>query len=320
MAILSGGLESFGLSLNPEPKSADDWRGFATPNDLEKARSTIRQFYRDWSEEGTAERAVCFDRVISTLKEAREQSPPMNILVPGAGLGRLVFELTLNGFNVEGNEISYHQLLASSFILNICPRARAHTLYPWIHGFSNHRTRSNHLQSILIPDIHVGSAIENKVLGVSPGEMNMAAADFISLYGDEDHRSYYDAVVAVFFLDTAPNVLRYLEVIKNCLKPGGMLINFGPLLWHFENITRSQEREMTQGSQDTQQNSSHGHSVGDYGHSSTTTNEHYHGTQRCEKGLSSIRLFPPSSTNSARCRHNGPWKLRTYRRRTLAAG
>jgi len=24
-------------------------------------------------------------------------------------------------------------------------------------------------------------------------------------------------------------------VIKNCLKPGGLLLNIGPLLWHFEN-------------------------------------------------------------------------------------
>lgn len=313
MAILSCGLASFGLSLDPEPKSADDWRGFATPSDLEKARSTIRQFYRDWSQEGAAERAVCFDRVIPVLKEARSlmPSPPMNVLVPGAGLGRLVFELTLNGFNVEGNEISYHQLLASSFILNSCPQAKAHTLYPWVHGFSNHRTRSNHLQAVYVPDIHVGSAIESKILGVPPGEMNMAAADFISLYGDEDHRNCYDAVVAIFFLDTAPNVLRYLEVIKNCLKPGGLLVNFGPLLWHFENVTRNQERGTTQDFQGAQQNTSHDHTA-------ETTKGHYHGTQRCEKGLLCPSILPYSVLIAERCRYNGPWKLRTHRRRNPA--
>ena len=46
----------------------------------------------------------------------------------------------------------------------------------------------------------------------------------------------YDAVAAVFFLDTAPNLIRYLEVIRHCLKPGGVLINVGPLLWHWENL------------------------------------------------------------------------------------
>ncbi|CRK34715.1 hypothetical protein BN1708_019593, partial [Verticillium longisporum] len=45
----------------------------------------------------------------------------------------------------------------------------------------------------------------------------------------------YDVVATVFFLDTAPNLVRYLETILSCLKPGGLLVNVGPLLWHFEN-------------------------------------------------------------------------------------
>ncbi len=36
-------------------------------------------------------------------------------------------------------------------------------------------------------------------------------------------------------LDTAPNIIRYIEAIKNCLQPGGLFVNVGPLLWHFEN-------------------------------------------------------------------------------------
>lgn len=63
----------------------------------------------------------------------------------------------------------------------------------------------------------------------------MCAADFLCLYGDQDHEGKYDAVASVFFLDTAPNLIRYLEVILHCLRPGGILVNIGPLLWHFEN-------------------------------------------------------------------------------------
>ena len=65
--------------------------------------------------------------------------------------------------------------------------------------------------------------------------MSMCAADFLCLYSDENHRETYDAVASVFFLDTAPNLIRYLTTIFHCLKPGGVLINVGPLLWHFEN-------------------------------------------------------------------------------------
>ena len=63
----------------------------------------------------------------------------------------------------------------------------------------------------------------------------MSASDFLCLYGSEDYTDTFDVVATVFFLDTAPNVIRYLETISNCLKTGGLLINIGPLLWHFEN-------------------------------------------------------------------------------------
>lgn len=43
----------------------------------------------------------------------------------------------------------------------------------------------------------------------------------------------WDAIACCFFLDTAPNVLRYLDVIWKCLKPGGLLVSLGPLLYHW---------------------------------------------------------------------------------------
>jgi len=143
-----------------------------------------------------------------------------------------VFDLCCQSFDTEGNEISYHQLLASSYILNHCPQAGAHTLYPWAHSFSNHLNRANHLKSVQIPDIHPGT-----VLGAAEnaGEMSMSASDFLLLYGDEAHKDTFDAVATVFFLDTAPNIIRYIEAIRNCLRRGGLLVNMGPLLWHFEN-------------------------------------------------------------------------------------
>lgn len=237
IAILYYGLESFGIGLpstQNKHKDSKEWLGKATSNDLEKARSTLRQFYRDWSEEGAIEREACYRPVIKALQtEAMQRSnSTMRVLVPGAGLGRLVFDLCCAGFDTEGNEISYHQLLASSYILNHCPESRAHTLHPWIHSFSNHRNRTNHLRSIQIPDIHPATTLS---LVEKVGEMSMSASDFLLLYGDETHKESFDAVATVFFLDTAPNIIRYLEAIKNCLRQGGLLVNIGPLLWHFEN-------------------------------------------------------------------------------------
>ncbi|KAK2630389.1 hypothetical protein QTJ16_001209 [Diplocarpon rosae] len=235
LAILKSGLESFGVrSQSTDSSIMERWHGKAFSNDLEKARSTLRQFFRDWSSEGSAEREACYGRVIAALqKEQKARSvTKLRVLVPGAGLGRLVFDLCCAGFDTEGNEISYHQLIASSYILNSCAKAEAHTLFPWVHSFSNHKSRSNQLKSVRIPDIHPGTVL-SKV--EEPGAMSMSASDFILLYGDEEQKDTFDAVATVFFLDTAPNVIRYIETIKNCLRQGGILVNFGPLLWHFEN-------------------------------------------------------------------------------------
>jgi carnosine N-methyltransferase len=35
-------------------------------------------------------------------------------------------------------------------------------------------------------------------------------------------------------LDTAKNIIDYIQIIHKALKPGGLLINAGPLLYHFE--------------------------------------------------------------------------------------
>lgn len=236
-AILESGLKSFGLfdqsSVTSESKELPAWRNKASSSDMEKARSTLRQFYRDWSEEGSAEREACYKPIITALQtEQLSRTSVMEVLVPGAGLGRLVFDLCSAGFHTEGNEISYHQLIASSYILNGCHTAKAHTLYPWVHSFSNHKSRANHLRSVQVPDIQPGNYL-NSISNV--GAMSMSASDFLLLYGDEEQKDTFDAVATLFFLDTAPNVIRYIEAIKNCLRSGGLVVNLGPLLWHFEN-------------------------------------------------------------------------------------
>ncbi|OAQ93803.1 hypothetical protein VFPFJ_02966 [Purpureocillium lilacinum] len=230
-AIVEVGLTAF-RSLASMPQ---EWVGVAKHSDIDKARSTIRQFYRDWTEEGAAEREACYGPVMRAMERERTRLPdsgPLKVLVPGAGLGRLVFELCRSGYVAEGNEISYHQLMASSYILNECQAAGKHTIYPWVHTFSNHLTRANHLRGYKVPDIHPATTLAADSQTV--GGMSMCAADFLCLYGDDAHQEAYDAVASVFFLDTAPNLIRYLEVIYHCLRPGGVLINIGPLLWHFE--------------------------------------------------------------------------------------
>lgn len=247
-AILATGLASFGLPADPSPDDpARNWHDTATSSDVNKAHSTIRQFYRDWSDEGAWEQEICYSPVFWALDgEFRDQHAPgqdqneeIKVLVPGAGLGRLVFKLCLRGFAAEGNEISYHQLMASNWVLNQTAGAKQHALYPFAHHFSNLRSREQQLRKVLIPDMQPGRVIMDSDFRY--GTMSMSAADFAVAYRSESNREAFHAVATVFFIDTAPNLIRYVEAIRNCLKPNGIWINVGPLLWHFEEGKNHQE-------------------------------------------------------------------------------
>ncbi|KAF9883176.1 hypothetical protein FE257_003896 [Aspergillus nanangensis] len=241
-SILATGLSSFGIPAHPDAADPrQNWHSTATSLDVQKAHSTIRQFYRDWSVEGKPERDVCYDPVLQDLRDefgvrlGAQEGSEIRVLVPGAGLGRLVFEICQAGFAAEGNEISYHQLLASSWILNHARGPREHALHPFALHFSNLRSRAQQLQSVMIPDQHPGTAMmEAQSAGKPFGTMSMSAADFVVLYSNPSNEAAFDAVTTVFFIDTAPNLIRYVETIRHCLKPNGVWINVGPLLWHFE--------------------------------------------------------------------------------------
>ena len=268
--ILKAGLAAYGLDHGPSSANGPDtghlstsrnqsspmnenppWHNTTTASDLEKARSTIRQLYRDWSEEGAKERSVCYTPIGSSLSRYFKDVPSpsrhqVRVLVPGAGLGRLVFDLIYDGYSAEGNEISYHQLLASHFILNCTSQAQQFALYPWALSFSNHISRANQLQKVMVPDVHPASLLQeaSQSQEVPAHErMSMTAADFCVHYREEEQKHAFDAVATCFFIDTAPNLLAYIETVKNCLRSGGIWINVGPLLWHFGKKKAPDENE-----------------------------------------------------------------------------
>ncbi|ERF70819.1 hypothetical protein EPUS_02341 [Endocarpon pusillum Z07020] len=238
-AILEWGLQTFGLPQEPGSDHAQKWLGCAQAVDVDKAHSTIRQFYRDWSAESARERKPCHDFVLEQLEVffqnraalCNEASRP-KILVPGAGLGRLVYEICRAGYDVEGNEISYHQLLASNWILNHVGSTQ-YALYPFATQFTNLLSRKQQLRKVMIPDVQPAEGMKHVLAnGKSTGEMNMTAGDFIVLYSGSEYSAVFDAVATMFFIDTAPNLIRYIDTVKNCLKADGRWINIGPLLWH----------------------------------------------------------------------------------------
>ncbi|CAI9112569.1 OLC1v1013038C1 [Oldenlandia corymbosa var. corymbosa] len=208
--------------------------------DVDKVRCIIRNIVRDWAAEGEKERDQCYKPILEALHNLfphrNEESPPC-CLVPGAGLGRLALEISRIGFICQGNEFSYYMMICSSFILNHTQTSEEWTIYPWIHSNSNSLSDSDQFRPISIPDVHPASA------GTTEG-FSMCGGDFVEVYSDPSQIGAWDSVVTCFFLDTAHNIVEYIEIISRILKEGAVWINLGPLLYHFAD-TYGQDDEMS---------------------------------------------------------------------------
>ncbi|KAK9331259.1 N2227-like protein-domain-containing protein [Lipomyces starkeyi] len=224
----------YGANEFEAPQDLREWEG-ATSLQLDQTRSSIKQVYRDWSAEGAAERGVCYGRVIRELNNLYipERRSEVRVLVPGAGLGRLAYDIACEGYVSQGNEFSYHMLILSNFLLNHTTSESQFTIYPFLHSFSHTSTATNQLRAIRIPDkcpatFHASPA----------SNFSFTAGSFAEIYANiPDETDKWDVITTVFFLDTAHNVLEYIDVISQALKNSdgtGYWINFGPLLYHFE--------------------------------------------------------------------------------------
>jgi carnosine N-methyltransferase len=136
---------------------------------------------------------------------------------------------------VQGNEFSFHMLLASDFILNACTADRPFRIAPWLGPTRNLVSSLDTTRQISIPDVDPVSMLDGdgEIEDEKRPEFSMAAGEFAGVYSKESEHEQWDGVVSCFFLDTAPSIVEYLQIIWNMLKEGGLLFNFGPLLYHW---------------------------------------------------------------------------------------
>ena len=218
------------------------------PTDADKARYVLKNVARDWADEGAAERAACYGRLVDALCAALP--PPRDavamplvdrprVLVPGCGLARLAVDVAAKGYRAEGNEFSYFMLLASAFVLNHTPvvggdedeeNAAApppFTIHPHVLTPSNVVHDADQLRGVRVPSPHPATMLP------APGLLSMAAGDFCEVYSRPSAAATADAVATAFFIDTVPCVATVIDVIAHVLKPGGVWVNGGPLLYHW---------------------------------------------------------------------------------------
>jgi len=222
-------------------KDTDESKLRTIPMDVEKVHSTLKSFVRDWSSDGKLERDQCYkpildeiDQIFGHLNTAQRSNT--NILVPGAGLGRLAFDIASQGYVCQGNEFSLFMLIASNYVLNRCKSINCCTIYPWIHQYTNNLAIDDQIKPVTFPDI-------DPLEMPKDANFSMIAGDFLEVYSDGAFVSSQDCVVTSFFIDCAHNVVEFIELIHRILKPGGKWINFGPLLYHFAEIPRESSIE-----------------------------------------------------------------------------
>lgn len=110
-----------------------------------------------------------------------------------------------------------------------CREIECFKIYPWIGHTSNNLTSANQMLGVSIPDVNPAEELP------SGHSFGMVAGDFLEVF---DRNPTWDCVVSCFFVDTAKNVIEYVEHIWHILKPGGLWINLGPLLYHFSDSRR----------------------------------------------------------------------------------
>lgn len=96
--------------------------------------------------------------------------------------------------------------------------ANSSTFHPFADSFSHHIRPSQQTRGLSFPDTPI-----------DPSAIVLTEGDFTSVFNTDTDT--YDVVLTYFFIDTARNLMSYLDTIKRVLKPGGYWVNLGPLLY-----------------------------------------------------------------------------------------
>ena len=196
----------------------------------QNVHAVLLQLRREWSDDGAAERAQSFGVLLDALERAL---PPggdarPRVLVPGAGLGRLVYDAASRGYEALGVEPSFFMLVPAHFCLNkLLHASRDVTIFPFAHEAANVAEGAHLTREVRLP-----GAPGAQPRPPEPLPMRMAAAEWEHHCTEPQHAGAWDAVVACFFVDATPDLLRTLRLAHGVLKPGGLLLNLGPLLYH----------------------------------------------------------------------------------------
>eukprot|EP00828_Plagiopyla_frontata_P028813 TRINITY_DN3722_c0_g1_i2.p2 TRINITY_DN3722_c0_g1~~TRINITY_DN3722_c0_g1_i2.p2 ORF type:complete len:179 (-),score=42.17 TRINITY_DN3722_c0_g1_i2:53-589(-) len=130
-------------------------------------------------------------------------------------------------------------LIPANFVLNQIENQFQYTIQPFIHSFSNTIKEDDPFIGYKIPDVKILNTVSPKT------EFSMAAGEFVEVYSKPDEKQAWNCVATCFFIDTANNIISYIETIYDLLKKDGIWVNFGPLLYHYSDLEQEMSIELS---------------------------------------------------------------------------
>tara|TARA_B110001452_G_C15190348_1_gene413332 strand:+ start:154 stop:1341 length:1188 start_codon:yes stop_codon:yes gene_type:complete len=203
-----------------------------------RVRGVLMQLRREWSDDSVVERQQSFEPMLAALDAALGDSlgasaaggghkEPPRVLVPGAGLGRLVYEASARGYYALGVEPSFFMLLPAHYVMRtLLAERRSVAIHPFAHELANRRDARDVVRTVALPGASLLSA------ETLPAPPPMVAAEFGAVASEPRHAGRWDALLTCFFVDACPDVTEAIAHARNVLRPGGVWVNRGPLLYH----------------------------------------------------------------------------------------
>lgn len=177
----------------------------------------------------------------------------LRVLIPGAGLGRLAYEVSTcrelieSGVvpHVEANDSSVTMIFAAQNVIKMLQQQHqegsSHDLNSAIYPFLsdpqvNEIDARKRFEMEVFPDQPAIDSYKyyHDLMGTNPN-LSFTIGGFVSTYSQQSKRNQYDVVATSFFIDTATNIYEYIYIIKHMLDDstnGGIWVNCGPVQWH----------------------------------------------------------------------------------------
>eukprot|EP00537_Pseudo-nitzschia_pungens_P018532 CAMPEP_0172411850 /NCGR_PEP_ID=MMETSP1061-20121228/77600_1 /TAXON_ID=37318 /ORGANISM="Pseudo-nitzschia pungens, Strain cf. pungens" /LENGTH=533 /DNA_ID=CAMNT_0013148065 /DNA_START=197 /DNA_END=1795 /DNA_ORIENTATION=+ len=213
----------------------------------ESATQILAHLVRDWTAEGRPIRNAIYDWCCRQMEsncpasdavDAAAAATTTTVLVPGAGMGRLAYDLSLMGYSVEANELSVSMAAAASAVLgNRFGQVGGNVgggggsfFHPFLlDSMANEVDSERRFESVAFPEVLLPFAGEGTSgWGLQRqrqprGSLSYTVGDFVGTNNDVYYRhqraGQFDAVVTCFFIDTATNIYEYVDTIHQLLKP-----------------------------------------------------------------------------------------------------